>query len=89
MSAVLLELELTRLKGENAELKKVLTDTLWMAAQYANNKVFSPLIVNKAIDTCTRLNVQLNSLPHVTDPILGEWNPNPTGRTSKGKVWQK
>jgi hypothetical protein len=67
------ELELLRM--ENRNLKKALKDTLWMSAEYAEKSgIFAPYIVNRAIDTAKRFNIQIKPY-YARDALLGSWDP--------------
>ncbi len=61
---------------ENAQLKKALRDTLWMAAEYAKQfPLYGPYQVNRAIDTAATSGI--DRLPeYVDDEKLGSWNPS-------------
>ena len=70
-----------QLEDENAILRNVIRETLWMARRYAHKRsTFAPTILNECIDELKKLdiNIELDTaedIEYAEDGMFGKWNP--------------
>lgn len=67
------------LERENAMLKEIVRETLWMARRYAHNRItFAPTVVNELIDALSELGIEISYDidigKYCDDGMLGKWN---------------